>query len=115
MSSMPPERLTKWTFAMTGVTATICFAIMAGLWTFHLDSRASAAQIANHGARITSQGDRIAKLEDAFAKVGPMADDLSVIRRLLEKAERAQLRGSRESLPGAEGETINGLPRGAGG
>lgn len=93
---MPPERMTRWTFAMTIGTVTMGVAVLGGLWALHQDSKAYAAQVANHGARISN-------IERSMARIDEMADDVSAIREALAD-ERGWRRGLLQSLPGVESE-----------
>lgn len=81
--------------------------IAAGIWLNHQNVQAQAVKIENLQTRMT-------QLETSLSKIDKIADDVSAIAQAL-AAERGWRQGLMQSLPGAEGETINGLPRGAGG
>ncbi|MEE8361768.1 MAG: hypothetical protein V3R71_06400 [Gemmatimonadales bacterium] len=100
---MMPATVKGWTALVVPMAGSVA----AGIWFFHQSVHAQAVKIENLQTRMT-------QIEALAAKIDKIADDVSAIREAV-AAERGWRQGLMQSLPGAEGETINGLPRGAGG
>ncbi len=103
----PPSDMLRGARAWAAVVLTVAGGSAAGIWLNHQNVQAQAVKIENLQTRMT-------QFETLLAKIDKISDDVSAIREA-QAAERGWRRGLMQSLPGAEGETINGLPRGAGG
>ena len=103
----PPTDMLRGVRAWAALILPVAAAAASGIWFMHQNAHAQDVKIENLQTRMT-------QFEALAAKIDKIADDVSAIREA-QAAERGWRRGLMQSLPGAEGETTNGLPRGAGG